>query len=828
MGPGEGASDSASHEQQEQGRLSGSSGSSVDKDEGKETEMDKNRGNKKGDDKCGGKDINKDPGVARRASAASSTSASSSSTNSAFTHKLYSMLEDKEMDELIWWSPSETSFFICPSERFSKALASYFKHTNMASFVRQLNMYGFHKVNDHQRATQQAQAKHEPSPGIENGQSSDQLPAAGPDEVPHSSENRGASNLWEFKHSANAFRRGDLESLKHIKRRSSRNHSILRKESTGTIPTPFDYSPIPTDHWVDPQSDPRRSSSAELGHAYHQLPKAQTSTPFAPGLPGVSHAAIEYFASNQEQQQQLQPPGKIFHPQFQPQNQPHVQNQQQQRLQQPQFPVSSQPYAHPQSQAQLLAQNLAPVGAKVNDMAQPFSGPLLGRPESVSIPNQFEAAIDDLRHTNMDLVRLLDLVHNLVTMSQTPTKINEDASSLYGATAGNEQSSSPRNAISQQQSMEQLMAEISRLKSATMQRLQRSGSFQLPPGAVQQQSKSFPGFVEHSVMSPHLPTYSSRAGNLSSRNSASSPALSQLANAQNAQAPSQQPTYYPTPGAATVHSTPGALTSEYPGLAKPNSVPAPYLMLNSFEKKGSTSSNKNRHMSVLMDPLAPAPGLVAVGASASASPNPIQQQQKKGQQSVYLSHSMASPQPIISKNPSRSDVKYLPTSNPEFNIESKQSERRPLSPSVSEAPANPIPVKGSVRAPSETVVNAITYRPHFPYGTVPGNIHPSPPLAQHLHASQANSSSGVTHLPKTPHQKLQRPFSIQREPSPLNRQVEESLEDDEAEKSALPHSSRESTELGTTRQDGANASSSRLHTLLNYDSTEQSKKKMKL
>jgi hypothetical protein len=63
----------------------------------------------------------------------------------AFIHKLYNMLEDQSIQHLIAWSPSNESFVMNPSNEFSKVLSQYFKHTNISSFVRQLNMYGFHK-----------------------------------------------------------------------------------------------------------------------------------------------------------------------------------------------------------------------------------------------------------------------------------------------------------------------------------------------------------------------------------------------------------------------------------------------------------------------------------------------------------------------------------------------------------------------------------------------------------------------------------------------------------------------------------------------------------
>lgn len=65
----------------------------------------------------------------------------------AFLTKLWTLVEDPETDPLICWSPHGNSFHVFDQGRFSKeVLPKYFKHNNMASFVRQLNMYGFRKV----------------------------------------------------------------------------------------------------------------------------------------------------------------------------------------------------------------------------------------------------------------------------------------------------------------------------------------------------------------------------------------------------------------------------------------------------------------------------------------------------------------------------------------------------------------------------------------------------------------------------------------------------------------------------------------------------------
>ncbi|GAA5886272.1 hypothetical protein JCM6882_001587 [Rhodosporidiobolus microsporus] len=57
------------------------------------------------------------------------------------------MVSDPGTDDLIYWSDDGDSFFITSADRVAKELLPrFFKHSNFGSFVRQLNMYGFHKV----------------------------------------------------------------------------------------------------------------------------------------------------------------------------------------------------------------------------------------------------------------------------------------------------------------------------------------------------------------------------------------------------------------------------------------------------------------------------------------------------------------------------------------------------------------------------------------------------------------------------------------------------------------------------------------------------------
>ncbi|CAA0811516.1 Heat stress transcription factor A-8 [Striga hermonthica] len=68
-----------------------------------------------------------------------------------FLVKCYEMVSDESTDGLISWSESSDSFIIWDESRFSsQLLPKYFKHSNFSSFVRQLNIYGFRKIDTDQ------------------------------------------------------------------------------------------------------------------------------------------------------------------------------------------------------------------------------------------------------------------------------------------------------------------------------------------------------------------------------------------------------------------------------------------------------------------------------------------------------------------------------------------------------------------------------------------------------------------------------------------------------------------------------------------------------
>ena len=104
-----------------------------------------------------------------------------------FVKKLYQMLEENELDSVVNWAEDGESFIIYDHNAFTtKILPRYFKHSNFASFVRQLNKYDFHKVKNSVEAKQKAQ----------KGQN---------------------DNIWQFKHQD--FNRFDVSSLDNIRRK---------------------------------------------------------------------------------------------------------------------------------------------------------------------------------------------------------------------------------------------------------------------------------------------------------------------------------------------------------------------------------------------------------------------------------------------------------------------------------------------------------------------------------------------------------------------------------------------------------------------------------
>ncbi|TPX36638.1 hypothetical protein SmJEL517_g01303 [Synchytrium microbalum] len=77
-----------------------------------------------------------------------SSSSNVTSQRQTFVQKLYKILEDPTFQSLICWSATGQSFLVIdPTQLARTCLPKVFKHNNFTSFVRQLNLYGFHKTN---------------------------------------------------------------------------------------------------------------------------------------------------------------------------------------------------------------------------------------------------------------------------------------------------------------------------------------------------------------------------------------------------------------------------------------------------------------------------------------------------------------------------------------------------------------------------------------------------------------------------------------------------------------------------------------------------------
>lgn len=91
------------------------------------------------------------------------------------------MLEDPNFSEIVSWGYTNDSFVVKDMNSFTRSiLPLHFKHSNFASFVRQLNKYDFHKVKN-----------------------------------PEDGMSRYGEHTWEFKHPN--FRADMKDSLEHIK-----------------------------------------------------------------------------------------------------------------------------------------------------------------------------------------------------------------------------------------------------------------------------------------------------------------------------------------------------------------------------------------------------------------------------------------------------------------------------------------------------------------------------------------------------------------------------------------------------------------------------------
>ncbi|KAK7412489.1 hypothetical protein VNO78_03953 [Psophocarpus tetragonolobus] len=68
-----------------------------------------------------------------------------------FLSKTYEMVDDPSTNSVVSWSATNKSFIVWNPPEFSRdLLPRFFKHNNFSSFIRQLNTYGFRKIDPEQ------------------------------------------------------------------------------------------------------------------------------------------------------------------------------------------------------------------------------------------------------------------------------------------------------------------------------------------------------------------------------------------------------------------------------------------------------------------------------------------------------------------------------------------------------------------------------------------------------------------------------------------------------------------------------------------------------
>ena len=68
-------------------------------------------------------------------------------TKKSFLLKLYDILNDNTYHDIIHWNMERSGIIITNITKLSnEVLPKFYRHNNYSSFVRQLNVYGFNKI----------------------------------------------------------------------------------------------------------------------------------------------------------------------------------------------------------------------------------------------------------------------------------------------------------------------------------------------------------------------------------------------------------------------------------------------------------------------------------------------------------------------------------------------------------------------------------------------------------------------------------------------------------------------------------------------------------
>lgn len=144
----------------------------------------------------------------------------------SFLVKTYDFVNDHSFDDIICWNDEGDGFIVKQVNKFSEEiLPKYFKHNNFSSFIRQLNMYDFHKT-------------------------------------------RNSSNQQCFQHSC--FKKGQKQLLQEIKRKNSAGTATVEKQQVALkMQAPMQFNQImPSEYPI--KTEHHQMANQGFGHGYFE------------------------------------------------------------------------------------------------------------------------------------------------------------------------------------------------------------------------------------------------------------------------------------------------------------------------------------------------------------------------------------------------------------------------------------------------------------------------------------------------------------------------------------------------------------------------------
>ncbi|KAA8548363.1 hypothetical protein F0562_000047 [Nyssa sinensis] len=244
-----------------------------------------------------------------------------------FLLKTYEMVDDSSTDDIVSWSDNNSSFVVWNPPEFARVLLpTYFKHNNFSSFIRQLNTYGFRKIDPERwefaneeflkdqkhLLTNIHRRKPIHSHSHPQGSSVDPERAAFDEEIDKLSREKAAleANVIRFKQQQSAAklqledltqRTGGLEQKqqklltffeKAIQNRSFVEHLAQKLESMDfsaynkkrRLPQVDHSQPVPENSFVDDRS----SSRHDFGNIFHQDISNELTLELSPAVSDVN------------------------------------------------------------------------------------------------------------------------------------------------------------------------------------------------------------------------------------------------------------------------------------------------------------------------------------------------------------------------------------------------------------------------------------------------------------------------------------------------------------------------------------------------------------